>query len=318
MSNSFGFDLRMLEIFVATVKSGNMSTTARVLGATQSAVSQSLSNLETSLKTQLLDRNVRPIEVTTAGRFLYDSATQILSQARKTNQDILSANFKHLTHVKFAMVDSLATSFGPSLIKSIKKHTNKWSITTGMSHIHAAALMSHKVDMIISDDALENHSELVRHRILREPFIILTPKGYQSDVDSLSILSRKLNFIRYSTASLIGNTVERYLMRMEIDAPHCLNLDNTFAVLSSVTAGLGWTITTPLCLFQNGFNHEQFDCHLLPGDELFRNLILVTRQNDLWNLPQMLTQDIHSMLNNDYLPYINNHLPWLQTKIKIG
>ena len=318
MNNSFGFDLRMLEIFVATVKSGNMSTAARTLGTTQSAVSQSLSNLETSLKNQLLDRSVRPIEVTTAGRFLYDSAIQILLQAKKTNHDILHANFKHLTHVKIAMVDSMATSFGPSLIKSIKKHTKKWSITTGMSHIHATALMSHNVDLIISDDALEEHAELVRHRILCEPFILVTPKGYQGNVDSLNSLSRKLDFIRYSNTSLIGSTVERYLTRMKINAPHCLNLDNTFAILSSVTAGLGWTITTPLCLYQNGFNHEQFDCHLLPGDELFRNLILVTRQNDLWNLPSMLIQDIHNMLNNDFLPYINRELPWLKSQIKIG
>ncbi|MFT5758722.1 MAG: DNA-binding transcriptional LysR family regulator [Alteromonadaceae bacterium] len=318
MNSSFGFDLRMLEVFVATVKSGNMSTTAGILGTTQSAVSQSLSNLEKSLKVQLLDRSVRPIEVTTAGRFLYDSATQILSQARKTNHNILHANFKHLTHVKIAMVDSLATSFGPSLIESIKKHADKWSIATGMSHIHATALMSHKVDMIISDNALEEHEELVRHRILCEPFIIVTPKGYQGDVSNLNIISRKLDFIRYSATSLIGSTVERYLTRMKINAPHCLNLDNTFAILSSVTSGLGWTITTPLCLFKNGFNHDQFDCHPLPGDELFRNLILVTRQNDLWNLPLMLSQDIHSMLKNDFLAYINHELPWLKAKVKIA
>jgi DNA-binding transcriptional LysR family regulator len=318
MNSSFGFDLRVLEIFVATVKSGNMSTTAGILGTTQSAVSQSLSNLESSLKVQLLDRNVRPMEVTTAGRFLYDSATQILAKARKTNHDMLQANFKHLTHVKIAMVDSLATSFGPTLIKSIKKQTNKCSITTGMSHIHATTLMSHNVDMIISDNALEDHLELVRHRILCEPFILVTPKGYQGDVNSLDSISRKLDFIRYSAASLIGSTVERYLARMKIKAPDFLNLDNTFAILSSVASGLGWTITTPLCLFKNGFNHQQFDCHPLPGDELFRNLILVTRQNDLWSLPQMLTQDIHNMLNTDFLPYINLELPWLKAQIKIG
>ncbi len=318
MISSFDFDLKALEIFVSTVESGNMSATAELLGTTQPAISQALSNLEKSLKTQLLDRSVRPIEVTTAGRFLYDSAYRLLEQARKTNNDILQSNFKHLTHVNIAMVDSLATSFGSALIESIKKHTSGWSISTGMSHMHANALMSRSVDMILSDDALESHVELKRYRILREPFIVLTPKSFQGKFSSLDDLNRQLDFIRYSAASLIGSTVERYLTRMKIKAPHCLSLDNTYAILSSVSAGLGWTITTPLCLFKNGFDQQQFNCHALPGDELFRNLILVTRPNDLWDLPQILSNDIHTMLNNDFLTYINRELPWLVPKIKVG
>jgi len=184
--------------------------------------------------------------------------------------------------------------------------------------MHANALMSRSVDMILSDDALESHVELKRHRILREPFIVVTPKSYQGKVTSLDALNRQLDFVRYSAASLIGSTVERYLTRMKVNAPHCLSLDNTFAILSSVTAGLGWTITTPLCLFHNGFDHQQFNCHPLPGDELFRNLILVTRPNDLWDLPQILTKDIHAMLSNEFLTYINRDLSWLKQQIKIG
>ena len=318
MVSSFGFDLKVLEIFVATVESGNMSATADRLGTTQPAISQSLSTLEKSLKVQLLDRSGRTIEVTTAGRFLYDRACKLLEQARKTNKDILQSNFKHLTHVNIAMVDSLATSVGPALIKSIKKHTTGWSITTGMSHMHANALMSRSVDMILSDDGLETHVELMRHRILREPFIVVTPKFYQGAITSLEALHQELDFIRYSAASLIGTTVEHYLTRMKINAPHCLSLDNTFAILSSVSAGLGWTITTPLCLFKNGFDHQQLNYHPLPGDDLFRHLILLTRPNDLWNLPQILTNDIHAMLSNEFLTYVNRDLPWLKQQIKIG
>jgi len=83
MIGNFGFDLKSLEIFVSTVDAGNMTIAAEKLGTTQSAVSQNLANLERSLEAQLLDRTVRPIEVTTAGRFLYDSAQQMLKQAEK-------------------------------------------------------------------------------------------------------------------------------------------------------------------------------------------------------------------------------------------
>ena len=73
-----------------------------------------------------------------------------------------------------------------------------------------------------------------------------------------------------------------------------------------------------ISLFQNGFELQKFPCHPLSGDELFRNLIMVTRQNDLWNLPDRLTEDIHSMLEIEFLTYINRDLSWLKEKIMIA
>jgi len=318
MIGSFDFDLRSLEIFVHTVDGGNMTIAAEQLGSTQSAVSQTLTSLEKSLEVKLLDRSVRPLEVTTAGRFLYDSAKKILLQAHKTNSDMRQTNFSHLNHVNIAMVDSLVTAVGSSLINAVKKHTVGWSITTGLSHRHANALMSRKVDMILSDDALEDRSELMRYRILREPFVLVVPKNYKVDPKKLPTSNGELGFIRYSNDSLIGITIEHYLKRMLIDQPEYLRLDNTFAILSMVSAGLGWTITTPLCLFQNGILNNEFSCHPLPGDPLFRNLILGARHNELWELPKIIAADSQAILQKEFLTYIRQHLSWLEQEIEIG
>ena len=318
MIGSFDFDLRSLEIFVHTVDGGSMTTAAEQLGSTQSAVSQTLTSLEKSLEVKLLDRSVRPLEVTTAGRFLYDSAKNILRQAHKTNSDMRQTNFSHLNHVNIAMVDSLVTAVGPSLIDAFKKHTVDWSITTGLSHRHANALMSRKVDMILSDDALEDRTELMRYRILREPFILVVPKTFDIEPEQLPIWMNDLGFIRYSNNSLIGITIERYLKRMVIEPTEYLSLDNTFAILSMVSAGLGWTITTPLCLFKSGILNNEFSCYPLPGDPLFRNLILGVRHNELWELPKIVAADSQAILRKEFLAYIQLHLSWLENEIEIG
>lgn len=295
-----------------------MTTAAERMGSTQPAISQALTNLEKSLAVALIDRSVRPLEVTTAGRFLYDRARNILAQAHKTNGDMRQANFNHLSHVNIAMVDSLVTAVAPSLIKTVEQHVSDWSITTGLSHLHANALMSRHVDMILSDDALEAHADLKRYRILREPFVLVVPNAKPLPRQDLKQLSKQLGFVRYSSNSLIGLTVEHYLKREQIDPPMCLRLDNTFAILSSVAAGLGWTITTPLCLFQNGIRNKDLKCVPLPGDPLFRNLVLVTRDNAMWELPKIIANDSQTILRGEFSSYVDQHLSWLKSEIKIG
>jgi len=318
MIGNFGFDLKSLEIFVSTVDAGNMTIAAEKLGTTQSAVSQNLANLEKSLEAQLLDRTVRPIEVTTAGRFLYDSAQQMLKQAAKTSQDMRQTNFNHLNHVNIAMVDSLVNPLGTSLVTALKKHTSTWSIHSGLSHRHANALLSRHVDMIISDDAMEEHPELMRFPILREPFILVLPKDQPVDSKHLHKLLNNLGFIRYTAASLIGIRIENYLKRISLEPQISLRLDNTFAILSSVSAGLGWSITTPLSLFNTGIDMANITCLPLPQEPLYRNITLVTRNNKLWELPAIIAKDSRNILNKDFNNFIQEHMPWLEGQINIG
>ena len=56
MAQNADLDLRSLEIFISVVESGNMSDAARVVGVTQSAISQAIKKLEQTLGLALVDR----------------------------------------------------------------------------------------------------------------------------------------------------------------------------------------------------------------------------------------------------------------------
>lgn len=314
-----GFDLRSLEVFVATAQSGNMTVAAHQLGLTQSSVSQTLSSLEHNLKVTLLDRSVRPVELTVAGRYFYDQSCHLLAEAEKTHGVMTKSSFQKLHLLRIAMVDSLATSLGQPLVEVIKRHTENWTINTGRSHMHAQALLSRNVDIIISDDALENNEHLSRYRLLREPFVLVMPSQFSGQYQGLQQVAKQLDFVRYSNDSLIGVTIERYLRRLAMNVPVRMQLDNTFAVLSSVAAGLGWTITTPLCMFQYGLTNEKLTCLPLPREEPFyRNLTLVCRHNELGNLPHILAEDSRQIINERFFPQIRDALPWLDTELYAG
>ncbi len=317
--NTFGFDLKALEVFVTTAKTGNMTAAAQRLGLTQSSVSQTLATLEKNLKVELLDRTVRPVELTVVGRYFFDQSTHLLAQAEKTQREISKGQFQKLHLVRIALVDSLATSLGKPLIEIVKKRTENWAVSTGRSHMHAQALLSRNVDIIISDDALENNEDLRRHRILREPFVLVVPRSYQALPADLNQLQQDLDFVRYTSDSLIGASIERYIRRLGVEAPNHLQLDNTFAVLSTVAAGLGWTLTTPLCLYQSGLAREELTCLPIPaGEVLQRNLTLACRRNELGDLPQMMADDSRHIMSERFLPKVLKELPWLAPLMHIG
>lgn len=314
----FEFDLRSLNIFSHVAKTGNMSQAAELLGMTQSSISQTLSNLEHSLQTSLLDRSVRPMELTTAGRFLLDRSTLLLQEAQKISQAIKHADYTQLRHIKIALVDSIATATGRSLVDALKARTEDWSISTGLSHLHGHALLSRNADIIISDDALEDCADLCRFRILREPFILALPNDYNSPVEDLNQLLTRLDFIRYPANSLIGRRIERHLRAAHVEPLKRLELDNSYAIVSAVSSGLGWAITTPLCLFQSGIKLHQVQIRKLPMEPFYRSITLVARKDELGDLPQQIAQDSITILRHNFLLEVADKQPWLKQHLALG
>lgn len=315
MRNGFGFDLRSMEIFVETLERGSQTAAAESLGLKQSSVSQSLANLEEALGVTLLDRHSRPLEPTGAGRFFYDRAKRLLNDARNTRRELASGDFGQLHQVRMALVDSLATAVGQPLIEVIKRHTRDYTLTTGLSHMHGHALLTRHVDIIISDDRLENYDGLERHAILGEPFVLVLPAIWRGPVNNLDWLARRLDFVRYTPQSLIGQCIERHLRLNRLELPARLHLDNTFAVLGLVSAGVGWTITTPLCLYQAGLDRLRVQVVPLPTEPLRRELTLVARRDELGGLPALLARDGRRLLDRHYRVELERHLPWVLPEI---
>lgn len=316
MRNSFGFDLRSMEIFVETLERGSQTAAAEHLGLKQSSVSQSLANLEEALGVVLLDRHSRPLEPTGAGRFFYDRAKRLLNDARITRRELASGDFGQLHQVRMALVDSLATAVGQPLIEAIRRHTRDYTLTTGLSHMHGHALLTRHVDIIISDDPLENYDGLERHAILGEPFVLVLPADWAGPVDNLRWLTRQLDFVRYTSQSLIGQGIERHLRLNQLELPARLHLDNTFAVLGLVSAGAGWTITTPLCLYQAGLERLKVRVVPLPTEPLRRELTLVARRDELGGLPALLARDSRRLLERRFRAELERHLPWVLAEIQ--
>lgn len=65
------FDFKQLQAFLAVIETGSFTAAAKKLNLTQSSISQQIANLENGLKTEVINRSQRPIQMTIAGQALY-------------------------------------------------------------------------------------------------------------------------------------------------------------------------------------------------------------------------------------------------------
>ena len=316
MSFPFGFDLKALEVFVEVIKSGNMTLAAQRLNVTQSSISQSLSNLEKALETQLIDRSVRPMQITANGRYFYDRSLKILDEARQTSQNLKSGQVEQLRNVRVALVDSLAVPLGSSLMKILYEQADDWAILSGLSHSHAKSLLTSEVDIIISDDAVLGSDELIRFPILREPMVLVTPVDYIYLEGDLSNLDRGLTLARYPGHTIIGKTVEEQLKKLQLESDKRLYLDNTYAIANMVATGKCWAVTTPLCLYQCSKEiRSRLAVSPLSSSD-YRELTVVSRRSDLWHLPEVIAGYSRQIIRSEVLPDLTHWLPWLKECIR--
>src|SRR5579859_4750250 len=79
------FDLNNLRVFVTVVERHGFTAAADFLGVPKSKVSRLIADLETSLRTRLLQRNSRRLVLTEAGSEFYGHCVALLEQARQAH-----------------------------------------------------------------------------------------------------------------------------------------------------------------------------------------------------------------------------------------
>lgn len=85
-------NLRQLEVFVATARSGSTRAAAERVARSQSAASSALADLEAAMGVQLFDRAGRRLRLNDNGRALLPRATAILAEAAELQQLFTTAH----------------------------------------------------------------------------------------------------------------------------------------------------------------------------------------------------------------------------------
>lgn len=259
-----------LASWIAVVETGSVSAAARRAGLSQAGVSQHVRALEQRLACELLDRGTRPARVTASGRRLYEHALDLLQRAGEMDEGVRSLSRSTRSALRLGCVDSFAATLGPQLVRGLFGGVHRMQLLSGLMPDLQQRFAERRLDLLIGTQDPAGQPGIDARPLLAERFVLVLPPGRATrGVRSLHALGAELPFLGYSTRSAIGAQVDAYLRRHDPGLERRYEFDATDPLLSLVAAGLGFGLTTPLCLWQS--RHHAQAVQVLPLSALKRD-----------------------------------------------
>ena len=313
MKNNKNIEIGALKIFAAVSNSETLTQAAEQLGITQSAVSQTIKQLEIQTDTQLVITRSRPIKLTPSGQVLKDYAKQVIEDTQRMLSDVRMASKGGLIPLNVGMVDSFCDVAGLQFMQQLKPFTSKLALRTGLVSPLTQALLNRDLDLLITGDPLDEHPQLQRYPLLRDPFVVLVPKKFSQRSDlSIEWLAENLPFIQYNRQSRLGSLTDLIARRMNIKLMTNYELDSTQTLLRFVQSGHGWAIVTGLCMVRYPDLLKDVSVIQLAKGNHARYLTLLSRPDELGKLPQKSAEICRALYSNEIVPQLEKIAPWLK------
>lgn len=114
-------ELRQLSTFCTVVESGSLTAASRLLGYAQSTVTAQLQGLEASVGTPLLTREGKGVQLTVAGRAVYDRARVVMRDVEDMRGALAELEHGTSGEVGLGAIDSAADTRVPNALAAFLK-----------------------------------------------------------------------------------------------------------------------------------------------------------------------------------------------------
>lgn len=285
------------------------------IGQTPSAISQNIKALENFLGVTLFERDSRPILLTKAGRRLFALARELLQK----NDEILEAvrsEKKKYEILRLGLGESAAGSFGPQLIAELNKIITSVDVVSGLTLPLVSALMSEKIDVLLSPYPIKDEEELEREVLFQEDFVLVVKKGHEPIISEEAfqtlIISRPL--IEYNQDSSDRIQADRLLRSLGQKPALHTSVSTSYLVVGLV---YGWSLIPPFNLWAAGLNSSEVDFYPIPGRSLTRTYWMVRKQIRNHALSQLVGEITKKVLTERFLVKMERQLPGLSRFIHV-
>jgi DNA-binding transcriptional LysR family regulator len=219
-------DTQLLNTFVTISESVSLTDAAKRLGVTQSAVSQSLKQLEEQMGTQLVARRTKPVRLTAAGLVLKQTADTVIGELRRVSANVRGAADKALVQCRLGLVTSCSEVFGSKLIAHLGPFSERLTLRSGLTPPLMQAFLDREIDILISNEPLADLEGLERFQLFKDPLLIAArtnqlqqppSRDAQSNRQILDRLAQSRPLIRYGRHTHIGAFTEAALRRLQVN-----------------------------------------------------------------------------------------------------
>ena len=245
--------IEMLRVFCDLADSRSFSRTAEKHFVSQSAVSQQLAQLETTHKCELINRKKRPIELTNAGRLLYNAAKDMLDRYDHFQNELNTQRSSAGSRINVGAIFSIGMHTLPGYVKKLMvSHPN---VNVHIEYFSAARIyelvLSGQIDIGLVA-VPKNDKRLDVYDFENEPLVVACspkhPLAHETQVDIHRLQFEK--FIAFEknvpTRQWIDGILERYNV-----AVRCVTeFDNIETVKRAVEIDAGISILPQTAMLQ--------------------------------------------------------------------
>ncbi|WP_114391253.1 LysR family transcriptional regulator [Notoacmeibacter marinus] len=295
-------DTRTLSYFARVTQARSISVAAAQLGITQSALSQSIINLESSIGVQLFERSRSGMVPTEAGRRLMAHARGILTSLEQAEIDIRDADTNPSGRVHIGIAIGFAPVLTAPLIAEVKRRYPRLllSITEAATGQVSDMLTSGTIEIGIS--IFPQWLKFVEAiEISRDSYVFC---GRTDQIEALNVKAidpaqlGSLPMIMMSESNMQRRLVEDLVQRHGSNLNIVAEIDSAYGLKRAMLAGLGFSVFPTLALEPE---HSMGGIKMLPleGDGLERSLQVATLAHSLRQRRIKLVQDTIVDLSRD-------------------
>jgi DNA-binding transcriptional LysR family regulator len=248
-------DPRRLRVLREVAIRGSFAAAAEALSFTQSAVSQQVAALEREAGTRLVERGVRPIRLTDAGRALLAHAEAVLARLDEAEQELAEIARLRRGRLRLASFPTAIATLVPRAVARFNQRHPDVDLTViddhGQGLIPRLARWELDLALIYEHEALgEPDVELERTHLLEDPFDLVVPDGHPLAGRTSVALEELANeiWIGGATDGAYGAIVLHSCRAAGFEPRVAFGSDDYNAVQAFVAVGLGVAVLPHLAL----------------------------------------------------------------------
>lgn len=233
--------LIQLKYFVSTVEAGSVTTAARNLFISQPALSKQLTQLEKELNCELFLRKTTGVELTEAGKHLYQKGNELLKAADELSLEMNQYAKKQT--IRIGALPSIGTHFLPAIVNQLKGEFKMEVFIKDTTEELVRLVENNQADFVFVQDVSKNRN-LIIENIFWEPYDAILPSSVKGNERSFLSITDFVGYqlIIHKHPCDVRSFFENYCKKNKIDYMLGIELETNESIVAFVSSGLGASI----------------------------------------------------------------------------
>ena len=238
--------LELYRVFLEVAKQGNISAAAQILFISQSAVSQSVKQLEEQLQVRLFSRSTRGVSLTSEGKLLLEYVSHALGLLQSGEEKIAASRQLLTGELIIGASDTVTKTYLLSRLEAFHKDYPdiRIRILNGTTSMVLDYLHAGQVDIAFASEAPDETVYSVRHCVDTHTIFVAAPDYLEFDkvYTMEEIAALPLILLERKASSRVY--VERYFQEHGVQIHPEIELGSHNLLISLARIGLGVACVT--------------------------------------------------------------------------